>query len=160
MYSQFFATAYLAGPGRGSGPVINVTWYDATAYANWLSERGGQEARETTYAGSNDIGEVAWYCDNAGGETHPVGWKRAHQLGLYDMSGNVNEWCWDWYSSDYCGSAPPTNPSEPASGSSRGLRGGSWIFSASYARVASRYLNSPRLRLNFYGFRIVRPCLP
>jgi len=185
---------YDSGWGRGSRPVINVSWYDAAAYANWLSEqdglapayringstvtwdrsadgwrlpteaeweyaaRGGAKSRGYRYAGSNTAGDVAWYDSNSGGKTQPVAGKKANELGLYDMSGNVWEWCWDWYG-DYP-SGSQTNPAGPASGSGRVLRGGGRYNSASHIRVASRSSGSPGGRYISYGFRLVRPSSP
>ena len=97
---------------------------------------GGKESRGYTYAGSNDIDKVAWWDDNSGGETHPVGQKQPNGLGIYDMSGNVWEWCWDWYD-DYP-SGMVTDPSGPSTGSFRVIRGGSCYTNASLCRSANR----------------------
>ena len=100
------------------------------------------------------IDAVAWYTDNSGGSTHIVGSKRANALGIYDMSGNVWEWCKDWYASSYV-SYDTNNPVGPSSGSSRVNRGGSWNNSASYCRVANRCYDSPGNRNSNLGFRVV-----
>lgn len=180
------------GWGRGTRPVINVSWYDAVAYANWLSERnglapaysingtnvtwdrnsdgwrlpteaeweyaarGGQSERNTTYAGSGTIDTVAWYSSNSDNRSHLVGQKQANELGLYDMSGNVVEWCWDWYGNDYYTSSSPNNPTGPASGGLRVLRGGGWYYGASSARVTTRFYRGPGLKTANLGFRLVR----
>ena len=122
--------------------------------AEWeYAARGGQKSRGYKYAGSNALSDVAWYTDNSGSKTHPVKQKQANELGLYDMSGNVWEWCQDW-SGSYSSNAQ-TNPTGPSSGSDRVIRGGSWNGSASYCRVADRYSNSPGNRNGNLGFRVV-----
>ena len=130
--------------------------------AEWeYAARGGNKIRGYKYAGSNTIGEVAWYDANAydvgAGSpaygTHPVGTKSPNELGLYDMSGNVWEWCSDWYG-EYSSSSQ-TNPTRPTSGSFRVIRGGSWDNSAQYCRVADRNGSTPDFRYYFLGFRLV-----
>lgn len=194
-YSDYSGRFSFGGSGYASSadtPVMEVTWYGAVVYANWLSEedgltpayrisgstvswnrsadgwrlpteaeweyaaRGGQEARNTTYAGSNSVDRVAWYDDNSGDRTQPVGQKQPNELGLHDMSGNVWEWCWDWYDGDYYGSAPTSDPSGPGSGSNRVRRGGSWGSYASGTRVAFRSSGYPGNSYDSSGFRLVR----
>ena len=123
--------------------------------AEWeYAARGGNKSRGYKYSGSNTIGDVAWYWDNSSSTTHPVGTKRANELGLYDMSGNVCEWCSDWYSSSYYSSSPSTNPTGPSTGSSRVDRGGTWVLSADYCRVSDRGINHPDSRFYYIGFRL------
>ena len=160
---------YGVGPDY---PMYYVSWEEAMEFCSLLSNktgknytlpteaqweyaaRGGKKAEGTKYAGSNMIDAVAWYTDNSGSSTHPCGTKRANALGIYDMSGNVWEWCKDWYSSSYT-SYDTNNPTGPSSGSYRVRRGGSWSHDASYCRVAYRGTSSPGARGNYLGFRVV-----
>ena len=103
--------------------------------------------------GSNSIDDYAWYSGNAGGTTHPVGTKLPNELGIYDMSGNVFEWTWDW-AANYP-SGPLTDATGPSSGTARVLRGGSWSFVASSCTVAYRISDNPRDRFSSVGFRVV-----
>jgi len=191
--------------GRGNRPVINVSWWDATDYCNWLSEkeklpkaydnvnfldkfdsngdfldkdgrvttdpskvvgyrlpteaeweyaaRGGNKSKGYKYAGSDDVDKVAWYRYNPGFKTQEVGKKVPNELGIYDMSGNVWEWCSDWYG-NYSSSAQ-TNPYNN-SGSDRVNRGGSWGSDAAYSRVANRGYSSRGDSSDYLGFRIAR----
>ena len=122
--------------------------------AEWeFAARGGKQSKGYKYSGSDNIGVVAWYTGNSGGKTHQVGTKEPNELGIYDMSGNVWEWCGDWYGS-YSSSAQ-TNPTGPSSGSYRVLRGGSWYNNAGYCRVSNRSSNYPSYRNDYFGFRVV-----
>ncbi len=158
-------------------PVVAVSWYGARAYAAWLSKKTGQNYRLPTeaeweyaarggekgaldhflYAGSDKPDAVAWHDGNSGGGTHPVGQLQPNQLGLYDMSGNVYEWCADDWHGNYDGA--PTDGSAWKSGgdsSRRVLRGGSWFNVAGYARVAFRNRNYSFNRHYYFGFRLAR----
>ncbi|WP_276778617.1 SUMF1/EgtB/PvdO family nonheme iron enzyme [Treponema succinifaciens] len=125
--------------------------YRLPTEAEWeWAARGGESY---TYAGSGNIDEVAWYSNNTNTNgTRDVKTKKANGYGLYDMSGNIYEWCWDWRGSISDGTAS----SGPASGSSRCLRGGSWYGDDYAARVASRNYDYPGSRENGFGFRLVR----
>ena len=151
-------------------PVENVSWNDSQTFlrklnamtgknfrlpteAEWeYAARGGNLSRGYQYSGSKKIDDVAWYNNNSGGETHPVGTKAPNELGIYDMSGNVCEWCQDWIGS-YSSSAQ-TNPKGPSSGSDRVLRGGSWYYGARYCRMAFRYGITPGYGYNNLGLRL------
>jgi len=124
--------------------------YRLPTEAEWeFAARGGNSSKGYQYAGSDDVGEVAWY--NVG-KIYPVGLKKANELGLYDMSGNVLEWCSDWYGK--LGEAAVTNPIGPIKGSYRVLRGGGCIIDAVYCRPAFRYYFPPDTRSGVVGFRL------
>ena len=151
-------------------PVEQVSWDDCQVFirklnsltgknfklpteAQWeYAARGGKKSSGYKYSGSNTIGDVAWYGGNSGNKTHDVGTKIPNELGLYDMAGNVWEWCSDW-NGDYSSSSQ-TNPSGPSSGSNRVCRGGSWNYNARYCRLSIRSFNSPVISYNFLGFRL------
>ncbi|MDR1738102.1 MAG: formylglycine-generating enzyme family protein [Candidatus Symbiothrix sp.] len=121
--------------------------------AQWeYAARGGQQTNNYTYSGSNTVGDVAWYYDNSGSKTHPVGTKSPNELGIYDMSGNVVEWSSDWYGSYSSGSQ--TNPRGASTGSSRVFRGGGWDYDARLVRVSNRYGITPGNRGSILGFRL------
>ena len=156
-------------------PVEKVSWDDCQAFieklnrllsnelggkrfalpteAQWeFAARGGNKSKGYKYAGSNNLDDVAWFWDNRGEQTHPVAQKQPNELGLYDMSGNVWEWCKDWYGR-YSRNAQ-TNPQGPASGTNRVYRGGSWLNSAEYCRVSNRNFNKQNNRQSDLGFRL------
>ena len=121
--------------------------------AEWeFACRGGNNSRGYKYSGRNKLGSVAWYNGNSGGKTHPVGTKTPNELGIYDMSGSVWEWCNDWYGSYTANSQ--ANPTGPQSGSGRVRRGGSWFNDARSCRSSNRNGNYPPDRCNFLGLRL------
>ena len=185
--------------GRGNFPVINVTWWDAVEYCNWLSKsaglpeaydddgnlldssghqttdvskvggyrlpteaeweyasRGGKKSEGHKYSGSEDADEVAWYCDNSGIKTHEVGSKAPNELGIHDMSGNVWEWCSDWYEEDYYRYSPNVNPYNAEGDCERVMRGGSVGLNETFARVTHRDYLEPSSAGDAVGFRICR----
>jgi len=132
----------------------NANGYRLPTEAEWeYACRAGTTTAYNTGASISD--NTGWYWDNSGKTTHPVGQKPANAWGLYDMHGNVDEWCWDWYG-DYPSGAQ-TDPVGASSGSNRVWRGGSWNQSAQYVRSALRINLSPTLRINILGFRVLRP---
>ena len=158
---------------RGEGPnypMYYVSWVECQKFveklnaqtgrtfrlpteAEWeYAARGGNKPKGYKYSGSDDIGSVAWYDGNSGNTTHEVKKKQANELGLYDMSGNVWEWCQD-RKGEYSNSAQ-TNPIGPSSGSNRVYRGGSWYFNARCCRSSYRDSSSPSHRFNNLGFRL------
>jgi formylglycine-generating enzyme required for sulfatase activity len=164
------------GWGRGKMPVSNVSWDDANAYCHWLSEqlgetvrmpteaefeyaaRGGNKSKATKFSGSDYSDDVAWFIGNSKGRPHDVGSRMPNELGLYDMSGNVWEWCLDWYHSSYDGA--PTDGSawnvESPDTPYHVVRCGSWNSSSENCRVAVRNAGSASGWVNFAGFRLVR----
>ena len=165
-------------PSRFKGdnlPVEQVSWDDIQGFLKKLNEltgksfrlpteaeweyaaRGGSKSKGYKYAGGNNIDEVAWYDKNTNFKgTKPVKSKHANELGLYDMSGNVGEWCQDWY--DSYGSGYQANPTGPSSGLGRVVRGGSWSYDAKNCRVSRRpFPMPPGIRKSEIGFRL---CLP
>ncbi|MCI4668302.1 MAG: formylglycine-generating enzyme family protein [Bacteroidia bacterium] len=166
-----------------SRPVERVSWDDAQLFLQKLNEltgysygspteaqweyaaRGGRyrqseisREEDYPYAGSHELAEVAWGDHNSFGETHPLGLLRPNELGLYGMSGNLREWCQDWYGSEYyevcAGKGLVVDPKGPPNGSFRVLRGGSWdLHDFDYFRVSSRDYNQPYDRNVNFGFR-------
>ncbi|WP_375448796.1 formylglycine-generating enzyme family protein [uncultured Nostoc sp.] len=190
----------------GDNPVVNVSWYDAIEYANWLSvhlgfepvyeidkqtkdpnnqnkydyinwtiqvhwnakgyrlpteaeweyaARGGQKSKNFRFAGSNNLEEVGWFMDNTN-RTQAVAQKKSNEMNLYDMSGNVSEWCWDW-DGDYI-SELSINPKGIEQGTYRIMRGGSWCDSDDFCLVSNRNNGNPYVGDNTYGLRLVKFC--
>ena len=152
-------------------PVESVSWNDCQNFikklnsltgrtfrlpteAEWeYAARGGNQSLHYKYSGSDNIDDVAWYYDNSGSSTHAVGTRTANELGIYDMSGNVWEWCSDWYGGYSAGAQ--TNPQGPSSDSCRVLRGGSWGNDARGCRVSNRNLSGPGNSNGHSGLRLV-----
>jgi len=152
-------------------PVEQVSWNDCQEFigklnsitgrkfrlpteAEWeYAARGGKKSRGYQYSGSSNISDVAWYNGNSGSKTHLVGTKQANELGLYDMCGNVLEWCQNWYGSYV--SSSQTNPTGAVSGSYRVIRGGSWYSSARFCRSSCRDSGTPGIRNSRLGLRLV-----
>ena len=162
-----------SNPSRFKGsrrPVENVSWDDCQTFirklnsltgqtfklpteAQWeFAARGGNSSRGYKYSGSNYIDNVGWYNDNSGSTSHNVGTKSPNELGVYDMSGNVWEWCRDWKGA--YSSSSQVDPEGPSSGSRRVDRGGSWVSSAWCCRVSNRDYSSPDDRFNNIGLRL------
>ena len=157
----------------GDYPVENVSWFDCQEFvkklnartgmqfrlpteAEWeYAARGGDRSKGYKYAGSDNLDEVGWYDGNSGNYTHQVGEKKPNELGLYDMSGNVYEWCQDWYYYRYYRDEAQTNPAGPRSGGGRVLRGGCYWSNARCCRVSYRGLSGPGDRNGNFGLRLV-----
>ena len=154
-------------------PVETVSWNDCQEFikklnrltgkkfslpteAQWeYAARGGMKSKGYKFSGSNNLGVVAWYDGNSGSETHPVAQKQPNELGLYDMTGNVWEWCQDWYRA--YSSIAQNNPQGPGSGDYRVLRGDCWRNDSGYCRVSYRNFNNPDCRYYYFGLRLSLP---
>ena len=154
-------------------PVEKVSWDDCQEFisklnritgktlrlpteAEWeYAARGGNNSRGYQYSGSNNLSDVAWFRGNSGGKPHAVGTKQPNELGIYDMSGNVDEWCQDWYWYGAYSSSSQVNPTGANSGSYRVCRGGSWGCIARICRSSYRYCGTPVSRYTFLGLRLV-----
>ena len=170
-----YASVIGKNPSEFSGrtnPVEQVSWNEAVEFCRKLSQKTGKTVRLPTEAeweyacragsktrfhfgdADEDLGKYAWYKANSNKKTHPVGKKKPNAWGLYDMYGNVREWCADWYADSYA-NAKPIDPQGPDSGSLRVLRGGGWIRTPAYCRSADRDWFQPVKRRSYDGFRVV-----
>ena len=166
--------SYFKGAKR---PVENVSWNDTQHFLTKLNERSGKIFRLPTeaeweyaargghlsigytYSGSDKLKQVGWNGENSNNETHEVGQLLVNELGLYDMSGNVWEWCADWYEEDYYQRCKDEgvveNPVNTVESTLRVLRGGGFFYGSVFCRSAHRYWASPDFRVNSLGFRLV-----
>ena len=157
-------------------PVEKISWEDCQKFIRKLNKLTGKNFRLPTeaeweyaarggnnnhgysyYSGSNTINDVAWYDGNSENRTHEVKRKLPNALGLYDMCGNVWEWCDDWYGSNYYNDSPSVNPKGPQNGTARVLRGGSWCIGQWNCRVPFRGFYNPDIVSNEFGFRLALP---
>ncbi len=164
-------SSFTGDPNR---PVESVTWNDVQEFIGKLNEQeSGRTYRlpteaeweyacragtTTAYSFGDDpsqLGEYAWYYDNSGNKTHPVGQLKLNAWGLYDMHGNVWEWVHDWYDAGYYRQSPPSDPQGSSSGEYRVLRGGSFLYLQRYVRCAFRNWYFPQDRYDDFGFRVV-----
>ena len=162
------------GWGRGSRPVINVSWDDTQLYLEWLSKVTGKTHRllseaeweyaaragsQTAYSfgdDEKDLGRFAWFMENSGGKTHPVGEKLPNAFGLYDMHGNVKEWVEDYWNGSYQGAPTDGSAWSTSNWSVRVVRGGSWFDFLRFQRSAYRDWGSTAFQFYFNGFRVAR----
>jgi formylglycine-generating enzyme required for sulfatase activity len=159
---------WAAQTGYENYPVVCVTWFGANTFcqfyqyslpteAQWeYAARGGSDQNFFFGKSEYQLGNYAWYNKNSDYKTHRVGQKKPNKYGLYDIYGNVWEWCADWYEEHYYHSGPSHNPLGPATGIYRVLRGGSWSSAAFVARSATRSQDYPNSLGNSSGFRVVR----
>ena len=174
---ELYELVMLANPSENKAwkdmPVTNVSWQDCQSFIKKLNEitdkeyrlpteaeweyaaRGGAKSQGYLYSGSNNLGEVGWFNDNSGEAIHVVAEKRFNELGLYDMSGNVWEWCSDWYGPYRLDAKGSDNPKGPDNGQLRAMRGGSWNNNVLGCRTAHRVGRDPDTRHG--GFRLVLP---
>lgn len=174
---EYDAAGNKRDASQNDQPVVHVSWNDAEAYCNWLSSetgkkfrlpaeaewefaaRGGNSSKGYRFSGSNNYLDIGWFTDNSGNQTHTVGQKKANELGLYDMNGNVWEWVNDWYSEAYYATSPEDNPTGPASGQFKLMRGGSWNNTSDVCTVCYRNCQKPDARKGTYGFRVAADSL-
>jgi formylglycine-generating enzyme required for sulfatase activity len=154
-------------------PVEMVSWDDAVEFCKKLSQTEGKTYRLPTEAeweyacragtttkfsfgdSESQLGDYAWYNQNSGEKAHPVGEKKPNAWGLYDLHGNVWEWCHDWYGGGYYASSPTNDPQGPSSGQGRVIRGGGWSYGSGGCRVSFRVSINPNRRRVYIGFRLV-----
>ncbi|WP_370477054.1 formylglycine-generating enzyme family protein [Tamlana flava] len=130
--------------------------YRLPTEAEWeYAAIGGTKSGDYKYSGSNTLNTIAWYEGNSDNKTHKVGSKQANELGLYDMTGNVSEWCADWYGEIYYTNSPLKNPKGPSSGTARVFRGCNYAYSADSCRITFRDTTNPAWMYEFLGFRLI-----
>jgi len=164
-----------AGKYCADCPVVNITWFEAEQFIDKLNQisgknyrlpteaeweytaKGGNKGHGYKYAGSDDANKVAWYDSIISREVHPVGQKAPNELGIFDMSGDVWQWCSDWFNEKYYSNSPSNNPTGPSTATKdRSLRGGSWWGPRRDCRVANRDKYPPDSKDDDVGFRVVR----
>ncbi len=154
-------------------PVVNVTWFEAQEFINKLNQltgknyrlpteaeweyaaKGGSKSHGFRYSGSDDASQVAWYDSIISKEIHPVGTKKSNELGVYDMSGDVWQWCSDWFDAKYYMASPSNNPMGPSTTKVKVVRGGSWWGPMRDCRTANRDNFPPESKDDDVGFRLV-----
>lgn len=153
-------------------PVNMVSWNDVQEFikklnlrtgkkyrlpteAEWeYAAKGGKKSKKLKFSGSDNVNDVAWYYNNSENKVHPVGQKQPNELGIYDMSGNVWEWCSDLYDGNYFSSRMQDNPKGPINGTSHVLKGGSWLRPENRIYSAARIGDFPDTKDDGYGFRL------
>lgn len=154
-------------------PIESISWNDIQSFlsklkkitgktyrlpteAEWeFAAKGGTQSQNFSFAGSNTINDVAWNIDNSDGKTHPVGQKKANELGIFDLTGNVFEWCQDWYSDTFYQNSPTSNPENTIISNYKVLRGGSYIGNSKLSSITNRLYGAPDKTYFEVGFRLV-----
>jgi formylglycine-generating enzyme required for sulfatase activity len=160
--------------GCSNCPVENISWDDANRFistlnaltneryrlpteAEWeFAAKGGALSLNYTYSGHRRLAKIGWYYENSLRRSHPVGQKVSNELGIVDMSGNVAEWCADWYGKNYYGLSGPENPKGPANGNEKVFRGGSWDDYEEYCKIIKRNRNNTTFKSRAIGFRLAK----
>ncbi len=170
---KYNASGVLHTEEDDNEPVSFLSWFDALRFCEWMSEKtgkhyrlpteaewefaakGGSKSKNTVYSGSSDIEEVGWYKGNSGWQMHKVGMKKANELGIYDMTGSMLEFCSDWFEPNYYKYSEKENPKGPKEGKEKVTRGGAIHNDAKDCRNTDRHWDEPYLRCNLNGFRVV-----
>ncbi len=169
---KYNAFGFMRKLSEDNEPVLYTSWFDAQHFCQWMSNKtgkhfrlpteaeweyaakGGNKSKKYKYSGSNDIDEVGWYMGNAGGQTANAGSKKPNELGIYDMTGNVIEYCSDWFDAHYYRYSPSDNPKGPEDGKEKVARGGGVQNNAVDCRNTDRHWDEPTSRCNYNGFRV------
>jgi len=170
-------SVYHVEKGFENYPVNFVSWFGADVYckffggrlpteAEWeYAAKGGKRSfwsrflRHYMYAGSNELNKIAWYRDNSENKPHETGLKKANKINVFDLSGNVAEWCSDWYQADYYKISSDKNPSGPENGRLKVHRGGSWYNTPEILRITNRRASKPATQNATIGFRFAKKCI-
>lgn len=185
-YNDPMHQEYFSHKAYENYPVVGVNWHQAKAFCHWRTKykniyqrsknnvalvpsfrlpteaeweyaaKGGNKSKRCAFSGSFVPDEVAWYFKNSGDNTHEVGNKKPNELGLFDMSGNVPEWCWDYYQANYYKTSPNSDPRGPAKGEKRVFRGGGWKSKSDKLRLTVRGYMGQNKQYGSIGFRVVK----